>query len=98
MLSYGKGDVINYPREVDNFAKGGSHIEGRLSAEQFDLLIELSSIHSQKVILAMRDHLVNGDSRRASCERHGVNAGYLSVCIRRLLQVEKAASKLAHFY
>ncbi|WP_218073130.1 adhesin biosynthesis transcription regulatory family protein [Escherichia coli] len=72
--------------------------EASLSAEQFDLLVELSSIHSQKVILAMRDHLVQGDSRKVVCERYGVNAGYLSVCINRLLRVEKGVSKLVRFY
>lgn len=68
------------------------------SGEQFDLLVELPSIHSQKVILAMRDHLVLEDSRKVVCERYGVNPGYLSVCIGRLLGVERSVSKLVRFY
>ncbi|MDF6552734.1 adhesin biosynthesis transcription regulatory family protein, partial [Escherichia coli] len=69
-----------------------------LSNEHFDLLVDISSIHSRKIISAMRDHLVLGDSRRVVCERYGVNAGYLSVCIGRLLRVEKSVSKLVRFY
>ncbi|HBB9789161.1 TPA: transcriptional regulator [Escherichia coli] len=73
-------------------------IEGRMSNEQFDLLVELSSIHSPKVIMAMHDHLVKGDLRKVVCQRYGVNAGYLSVCIARLHHVEWKVSKLARFY
>ncbi|WP_105493530.1 PapB/FocB family fimbrial expression transcriptional regulator [Escherichia coli] len=83
--------------DVNSINKRGQG-EASLSAEQFDLLIELSSIHSQKVILAMRDHLVQGDLRKVVCERYGVNAGYLSVCINRLLRVEKGVLKLVRFY
>ena len=88
MLGYGDVNSIN-KREQG---------EASLSTEQFDLLVELSSIHSQKIILAMRDHLVHGEPRKVVCERHGVNAGYLSVCINRLLRVEKGVSKLVRFY
>ncbi|HBA7447897.1 PapB/FocB family fimbrial expression transcriptional regulator [Escherichia coli] len=87
-------DSANYQRDVKPFIRG----DGSISGEQFDLLVELSSIHSRKVILAMRDHLVLGDSRKVVCERYGVNAGYLSVCIGRLLRVESSVSKLVRFY
>ncbi|EMV2691264.1 transcriptional regulator [Escherichia coli] len=69
-----------------------------LSDKQFELLVELSSIHSKKVILALRDHLVLGKTRKEVCAQYGVGAGYLSLCIRRLLIVEKVVSRLAGFY
>lgn len=94
MSDYNSIDSSNYRWDGNHFIMGG----GGLSGEQFYLLVELSSIHSQKVILAMRDHLVLGDSRKVVCERYGVNAGYLSVCIGRLLRVEKSVSKLVRFY
>lgn len=94
MSNYNGIDSSNYRWDGNHFIMGGR----TLSGEQFDLLVELSSIHSQKVILAMRDHLVLGDSRKVVCERYGVNAGYLSVCIGRLLRVERSVSKLVRFY
>ena len=97
MPCYVSGDSDYYQKNVNPFARGEQFV-GSLSGEQFDLLVELSSIHSRKVIMAMRDHLVQGDSRKVVCERYGVNAGYLSVCIRRLLRVEKGVSKLVRFY
>ncbi|HBB9157390.1 adhesin biosynthesis transcription regulatory family protein [Escherichia coli] len=72
--------------------------KGELSDEQFYLLVELASVRSQKVILAMRDHFVLGYPRKVVCEGYGVNAGYLSVCIGRLNRVETMILKLVHFY
>ncbi|EFH7212452.1 transcriptional regulator, partial [Escherichia coli] len=40
----------------------------------------------------------NGVSRKEVCQQHGVNAGYLSVCIRRLSRIEKLVMELARFY
>ncbi|WP_317453218.1 PapB/FocB family fimbrial expression transcriptional regulator [Escherichia albertii] len=94
MSNYSSIDSSNYQWDGNPFIMGG----GSLSSEQFDLLVELSSIHSQKIILAMHDHLVLGDSRKVVCERYSVNAGYLSVCIGRLLRVERNVSKLVRFY
>ena len=94
MSNHNRIDSSNHRWDGKPFIMGGA----ALSSEHFDLLVELSSIHSQKIILAMRDHLVMGDSRKVVCERYGVNAGYLSVCIGRLLRVERNVSKLARFY
>lgn len=54
MSNYNSIDSSNYRWDGNPFIMGGR----TLSGEQFDLLVELSSIHSQKVILAMHDHLV----------------------------------------
>ncbi|MBW5840170.1 PapB/FocB family fimbrial expression transcriptional regulator [Yersinia enterocolitica] len=94
MSNYSGVDSDNYQCDVPPFIGR----DGGLSDKQFDLLVEISSIHSRKVILAMRDHLVLGDSRKVVCEKYGVNAGYLSVCIGRLFRVERHVSKLARFY
>ncbi|EJN5310568.1 transcriptional regulator, partial [Escherichia coli] len=32
------------------------------------------------------------------CQQHGVNAGYLSICIKRLARVERIVSSLVKFY
>ncbi|MFU1806299.1 PapB/FocB family fimbrial expression transcriptional regulator, partial [Enterococcus faecium] len=49
-----------------------------MAHDQFEALIEISSIHSHKVIPALYDHLVKGIPRKEVCQQHGVNAGYLS--------------------
>ncbi len=36
--------------------------------------------------------------RKEVCAQYGVSAGYLSLCIRRLLIVEKVVSRLVDFY
>lgn len=69
-----------------------------MAHEQFEALIEISSIHSHKVIPALYDHLVKGISRKEVCQQHGVNAGYLSICIKRLAHVERIVSSLVRFY
>lgn len=69
-----------------------------MAHEQFEALIEISSIHSHKVIPALYDHLVKGIPRKEVCQQHGVNAGYLSICIKRLARVERIVSALVKFY
>ena len=69
-----------------------------MAHDQFEALIEISSIHSHKVIPALYDHLVKGIPRKEVCQRHGVKAGYLSICIKRLARVERIVSGLVRFY
>ena len=45
---------------------------GEVAHEQFEALIEISSIHSHKIIPALYDHLVKGVPRKEVCEKHGV--------------------------
>ncbi|HCP1359051.1 TPA: transcriptional regulator [Escherichia coli] len=97
MFDYGNNGSAHYQRNASTVVRKG-YVKGLLSDEQFDLLVEISSIHSPKVIMAMRDHLVKGDLRKIVCERYSVNAGYLSVCISRLLRIERGVSKLVRFY
>lgn len=97
MFDYSDDDSLHYRSGVDSFIRA-ENVKTLLSDEQFDLLMELSSIHSQKVILAMHDHLVKGDLCKVVCEKYAVNAGYLSVCIGRLRRIERSVSKLARFY
>ncbi|ELD0440799.1 transcriptional regulator [Escherichia coli] len=97
MFDYGVDDSVHCRGNTGPVVRREG-VKGSLSNEQFDLLMELSSIHSPKVILAMRDHLVKGDLRKVVCERYNVNAGYLSVCIGRLLRIERGGSRLARFY
>nr|WP_245167682.1 adhesin biosynthesis transcription regulatory family protein [Edwardsiella hoshinae] len=59
-----------------------------MSEERFWLLIEISPIHSEKVIAALNDYLVLGYTRREACERNDVAAGYFSLSLAKMLRVE----------
>ncbi|WP_309295832.1 adhesin biosynthesis transcription regulatory family protein [Escherichia coli] len=71
---------------------------GKLDEEQFWLLVEISSIHSEKVIKAMRAHLVHGIPRKNVCNEYNVNNGYLSTSLSRLNYIHRVASYLSKFY
>jgi hypothetical protein len=71
---------------------------GKLTEEHFWLLIEISSMHSEKVILALRDYLVFGFTRKHVVERYGVNNGYFSLSLARLANVNKVVLKLIPYY
>lgn len=71
---------------------------GKLDEEQFWLLVEISSIHSEKVIKAMRAHLVHGIPRKNACNEYNVNNGYLSTSLSRLNYIHRVASYLSKFY
>lgn len=66
--------------------------------DMFWLLIDISPIHSEKVILALRDHLVMGESRKIVCERYKVNNGYFCVSLNRLYRIDKLVSLLVPYY
>ncbi|WP_407907625.1 PapB/FocB family fimbrial expression transcriptional regulator [Escherichia coli] len=80
------------------YAKKKMLIAGSLTDEWFNLLIDISTINSEKTIKALREHLVNGVSRKDVCKRHGVNAGYFSICMGRLFYINQIVGQLASYY
>ena len=69
---------------------------GSMSEEQFFLLIGISSIHSDRVILAMKDYLVSGHSRKD--EKYQMNNGYFSTTLGRLTRLNVLVARLAPYY
>lgn len=76
----------------------GMFCPGRIDEEQFWLLISISSMHSDKMIQALRDYLVIGLSRKEACERYNVNSGYFSTCLNRLQRISYVSAQLAPYY
>ncbi|WP_253030774.1 adhesin biosynthesis transcription regulatory family protein [Escherichia coli] len=66
--------------------------------EHFGLLIELSGIRSHKIILALRDHLVNGYSRREACERHEVSLSYFSISLKKISYINGVSAIISEYY
>lgn len=79
-------------------ARQGWLVSGFISEEQFWLLVNASSMRSDKVVNALFDYLVNGISRKDSCTRHNVNSGHFSIGLGRLQQLSHTAAKLSGFY
>lgn len=73
-------------------------LPGSLSEDQFYLLIRLSSIRCDRVILAMKDYLVEGQSRRQVCEHYNMNNGYFSITLNRIVRINMLVSRLASYY
>ena len=73
-------------------------LPGKMSESQFWLLAEISPVHSEKVINALRDFLVLGYTRREACERHEVSQGYFSGALGRFQRTHQAVSSLVPFY
>ncbi|EDV7203285.1 transcriptional regulator [Salmonella enterica subsp. enterica serovar Bredeney] len=76
----------------------GELAPGEVPEEQFWLLVDISPIHSEKIILALKDYFVSGYSRKVVCERHGMSGGYLSTSINRLNFISRNVQKLAGYY
>jgi hypothetical protein len=79
-------------------ARQGWLVPGFVSETQFWLLVGASSMHSEKVIKALFDYLVNGVSRKSACAAHCVNSGHFSIGLNRLQHLSHTAAKLAVFY
>lgn len=70
----------------------------QLSEEYFDALIDISSIHSEKVINALRDFLVTGYTRPEACARNNVSQSYFSISLHRLMRIKRIVMWLARYY
>ncbi|EDZ5239803.1 transcriptional regulator [Salmonella enterica] len=77
---------------------GKSLIPGEMPEIHFWLLLEVSPIHSEKVIQSLKDHLVLGYTRVEACERHHVSPGYFSGALKRLQRVNQTVSRLMPYY
>lgn len=75
-----------------------SLMPGKMSELHFWLLIEISPIHSEKIILALKDFLVMGYSRKEVCERNNISSGYFSGALGRFQRVNATVTQLMPFY
>lgn len=73
-------------------------LPGKVDDIQFLLLIDISSIHSEKVIQALGDYLVYGYSRKEACVRHNVSLSYFSNSLKRLRKINQIVSFLVPYY
>ncbi|EFA4272662.1 transcriptional regulator [Escherichia coli] len=71
---------------------------GGMPEDLFWLLIELSPIHSDKIIMALRDFLVSGIERRLIYKNRGISAGYFSGALGRFQRTSFLAAKIARYY
>lgn len=69
-----------------------------LTEELFWMLIEISPLHSEKVIWALRDFLVFGYTRREVCEIYNVSRSYFSISLGRISHVNNVVSSLVLYY
>ncbi len=73
-------------------------LPGKMSEHHFLLLADISPVHSEKVINALKDFLVFGYTRRESCERHDVSPGYFSGALKRFQRTHQSISQIIPFY
>lgn len=78
--------------------KQGALVPGKITEDQFCLLMEMSSIRSEKVIQALREYLINGKSRVAVCEYYKLGSGHFSLSLDRLQRLSYIASQLSCYY
>lgn len=48
---------------------------GRIEKEHLSLLIDISTIRSEKIINALYDYFISGNTRTNICEKYKVNPG-----------------------
>lgn len=64
----------------------------------FDLLLSLTSIHSEKIKKALEAYVVDGMDKKRACEMFGVNSSYFSLKIRLLQDVNRTVISMYPFY
>lgn len=73
-------------------------IPGDIEQEHFMLLIDISTIRSDKIVKALNDYFVLGESRAKVCEKYNVNQGYLSLKIKELQVLSAKVYNLFPYY
>ncbi|MGP5108951.1 MULTISPECIES: PapB/FocB family fimbrial expression transcriptional regulator [Pseudomonas] len=73
-------------------------VPGKVDVRHFELLLEGTSIRGEKVIEALRDHLVGGMTASAAWDKHGVNKSQFSRRLDVVLAESKRAAELSMFY
>ncbi|MBW5276049.1 adhesin biosynthesis transcription regulatory family protein [Citrobacter sp. On28M] len=71
---------------------------GLVSEEHFSLLIEISTIRSDKIIKALSEYFVDGESRVNVCDKHNVSQSSMSIKIKDLQRLSKLVYELQPFY
>ena len=71
---------------------------GSMSIEHFKCLVEISSINSQKTIMAMEDYFVHGKTRKEACERNNVAQSYFSISVKKFIKISNAVAQASKFY
>ncbi|MEL8365119.1 PbsX family transcriptional regulator [Escherichia coli] len=66
--------------------------------EHFWLLIELSGVRSEKIIMSLKDYLVDGFSKKEACEKNGVSLSYFSVTLKKLSYINNISALLSEYY
>ncbi|EFB70910.1 PapB/FocB family fimbrial expression transcriptional regulator [Providencia rustigianii] len=70
---------------------------GKVDKKHLMLLINISSIRSNKVINALNDYFVEGKKRKEICEKHKINQGYLSIKINELQETSLKVYNISYF-
>ncbi|MBS4932048.1 MAG: hypothetical protein KH020_12160 [Clostridiales bacterium] len=70
---------------------------GTVQPEHFRLLINISNIHSEKVVRALEQHLVYGIIRKEACFDEGVSAGFFSQKLKQLQYINQMATLLMNY-
>lgn len=73
-------------------------IPGTVDPRHFELLLGGTSIRGEKVIEALRDHLVAGLSATAAWEKHAVNKSQFSRRLAVIMAEHQRAAELSKFY
>ncbi|HBA3709473.1 TPA: PapB/FocB family fimbrial expression transcriptional regulator [Salmonella enterica subsp. enterica serovar Typhimurium] len=78
--------------------RGRYNSPGSMQAEQFDILIRISGIHSEKVVSALKDYYVSGVSRKEACEKNGVSQSYFSISKNKLVALNNSVAMISRYY
>lgn len=69
-----------------------------ICSAHFCLLIELSGVRSDKVIMSLRDHLVDGMSKKHACQKNDVSLSYFSLSLKKLLYTHNILTLISKYY
>ncbi len=64
----------------------------------FWLLIELSGVRSDKVIMSLYDHLVDGMSKKHACKKNDVSLSYFSLSLKKITRTYNISALVSKYY
>ena len=81
-----------------NMHLAGTLVPGAVSHELFSLLSDISSIHSERILMALRIFLVEGKTRQEACELSGISQSCFSTKLRQLQVLSCTVARMYSWY
>lgn len=85
--------------DTDHYTRQrGKLIPGKVDGNHFHLLVSIVGVKNEYMVLALRDVLVHGKSRKQACGEYNVSQSYFSIKLHQLQGISMLMARAYIYY